>query len=215
MATQLTNSIRDALTDLVTETFADVLNEATSVFSNINNMNLTTLETSTVDAFEQILNSLQVLANDLLVDIQNALTQPLQDILSVGEFITFITGVYGILSLTIMPVVYTKITITLAKPLLESIVALVGSLYDLTKGVGFLVLIRHEVIFLLIFKKLELKKAKFTINRSINSLKLKTQLNYQVTTFVAGIFLIGIFFGMKLIMEFLSDIRNDVYSKVK
>jgi len=184
LETAITNSLNTVVNDTFGTVFSTVGDQFNFLTGNASNFDFSTLDANIVNSFSTFINNIESITQSLLNDINNLLSQPIEDILSVGQFVTFLTTVQYILIDNITTYVGVKITYELTKPLIKSSFEITKSLYSL-KGIPIEIInIKYRVKYDEIITRLNLRKTRVYIKHNLETFQNQVDLKLNISKFI-------------------------------
>lgn len=200
------SSLTTTLNNVINDTFSNVFTVVEDQFSPLNGFDFTVLENNLTGAFTTLIDDIETFTQQLITDINNLLQSPIQDLLSVGSFLTFVTTVKLVILNNIGTLLKLRITYELAKPLIVATFETAKALYSL-KDIPFQVAkIRFTTKFEEIQTRIKMRYTKFDIRNTVESFQNETGLKLNIAKFFT-LPLIGL---CAYLLFTIGETRNDI-----
>ena len=170
------NEIQGLLSTAVDDAFGGVEDAISTSLSSLNSIDIQNFLDSLTNDFDNTINQIQVFITSVINDIQNLLQQPIQDVLSITEFVAFLSTIVGIILNTITTVLKLKVGVELVKPLFQFIIDMVSSLYTLKNVVYGVLRVKFESIYQQKLIRFNIRKTKFVVRSDIRKFIRKSKL---------------------------------------
>jgi len=172
----------------------------------LNGFDFTVLENNLTGAFSTLLNDVETFTQQLVDDINNLLQQPIQDLLTIGSFLTFITTVKLIILNNIGRLIKLRITYELAKPLIVAAFEMAKLIYSLAEIPFEITRIRLTVKYEEIQTRIRMRYTKFDVRNTVEAFQRDTNFKLNVSKFLI-VPLISLSFYLLIT---IGETRNDI-----
>lgn len=202
----LKDAIEDSLDKVIKDTFGSVFGDVGNQFSNLNGFDFTQFQNNIEGSFGNLISNINSFTSNLVNQIGNILNQPMQDLLTLGSFISFLTTIKLILLDNLSRILKLRVFIELAKPLIQTSIDLARELYIIKDPVFQALRIKLETKLQETIVRINMRKTKYRVRGSIEGFHRETNLKLNITKFLGWPLLLV---SMVLFMA-IQESRNEI-----